>query len=33
MKEVIDIAINTNSYDELIGLCQGFLSSKQSIES
>jgi hypothetical protein len=30
----IDIAISTNSYDELIiGLCQGFLSSKQSIDS
>ena len=33
MREVIDVAIHTDSYDELIGLCQGFLTSKKSIES
>ena len=30
MREVIDIAIYTDSYDELIGLCQGFQKSIKS---
>ncbi|CAG8527613.1 13701_t:CDS:2 [Racocetra fulgida] len=30
MKKTIDVGINTNSYDELIGMCQQFLSNKQS---
>ncbi|RIB11965.1 hypothetical protein C2G38_2042230 [Gigaspora rosea] len=29
MKKVINIAINSNSYDELIGVCQQLLTSKQ----
>ena len=31
MKKVIDLALATNSYEELIGICQDFLSSKQEI--
>ena len=31
MKKVINLALATNSYEELIGICQDFLSSKQEI--
>ncbi|CAG8691381.1 1098_t:CDS:2, partial [Racocetra fulgida] len=30
-KKVIDVAINSNSYDKLIGLCQQFLTRKQLV--
>jgi len=31
MKKVINLALATNSYEELIGMCQDFLTSKQEI--
>ncbi|RHZ81364.1 hypothetical protein Glove_121g20 [Diversispora epigaea] len=31
MKKVIDLALATNSYEELVGMCQDFLNSKQEI--
>ena len=31
MKKVINLALATNSYEELIGMCQDFLASKQEI--
>ena len=31
MKKTIDLALATNSYEELIGMCQDFLTSKQEI--
>ena len=31
MKKAIDLALATNSYEELIGICQGFLVDKQEI--
>ncbi|CAG8848158.1 3198_t:CDS:2, partial [Gigaspora margarita] len=33
LQEVIDIAINSNSYDELIGLYQQFLTNKQLLDN
>ncbi|RHZ58595.1 hypothetical protein Glove_372g92 [Diversispora epigaea] len=30
LKKAIDLALATNSYDELISMCQDFLNSKQS---
>ncbi|RHZ53524.1 hypothetical protein Glove_441g115 [Diversispora epigaea] len=32
MKKAIDLALATNSYDELISTCQDFLNSKQEIK-
>ena len=29
MRKAIDIAIATNSYDEFIGICHGFITDKQ----
>ncbi|RHZ72492.1 hypothetical protein Glove_242g174 [Diversispora epigaea] len=31
MRKVIDLALATNSYEELIGMCQDFLNNKQEI--
>jgi len=31
MKKAINLALATNSYDELIGMCQDFLASKREI--
>ena len=33
MKKAINLALATNSYEELIGMCQDFLTSKQEILS
>ncbi|RIB08601.1 hypothetical protein C2G38_2270667 [Gigaspora rosea] len=32
MRKVLDLAIYTNSYDELIGICQNFILDKQQIQ-
>uniref|UniRef100_U9U4Y8 Uncharacterized protein n=1 Tax=Rhizophagus irregularis (strain DAOM 181602 / DAOM 197198 / MUCL 43194) TaxID=747089 RepID=U9U4Y8_RHIID len=31
MRKALDTAIATNSYDEFIGICHGFISDKQAI--
>ena len=33
MRKVLDMAISTNSYDEFIGICHGFILDKQAIQA